>query len=154
MCGVPDRSGMKGQDRSSQSHIVVIPVGIVVMGTIVRESVEGVEVIRLAGQIESELDKSTLYETAKDAFAASTVGILLDYEEVTYITSGNYGIFMGTAISIYRQGQKCEKLVKFYLPKTPELEHLYSHLEITHIDRLLTFYSNRAEALSSFRSSS
>jgi hypothetical protein len=120
------------------------------MGRTTRENVGNVVVIQLIGSFDSPEDQSRIVTAVKEAVEEKPAGILVSYEEVTRMTSGNYGVFFGAALAAHKLGKACGIPVKHLIPTDSKVGWLHEHLQITKLDRLISAFGNESEALQSF----
>jgi hypothetical protein len=121
------------------------------MGRTARENVAKVVVIRLIGSFDSPEDQSRIVAAVKEAVEDKPAGVLVNYEEVTRMTSGNYGVFLPAAVAAYKLGKTSGVPVKHLIPTDSDaVGWLHEHLQITRLDRLISAFGNEAEALRSF----
>jgi hypothetical protein len=121
------------------------------MGQITHGNVADVVVIQLMGVFDSPEDQSRIVTAVKEAMGGKPAGILVNYEKVTRMTSGNYGVFFAAALAAYKLAKESGISVKHLIPTDSEVAWLHEHLQITKLDRIITAFGNETEALQSFR---
>jgi hypothetical protein len=120
------------------------------MGQICPEKKGNVVVIGLVGSFESPEDESRITAAVKEAIEERPAGILVNYERVTHMTGGNYGVFFRFAIALHKLSESSAVPVKHLIPMGSTVEFLHEQLRITKLDKFIPAFGNEPEALQSF----
>ena len=123
------------------------------MGEITHRSVQGIRVLDLSGEFTSTEDEAPILSAVAEAVSEEPSGIILNYGQVTRMTSGNYGVFLKTVVMAHKRAWESGLVVKLLIPDDSEIHHLIEHLRITKLDKLVEVCTNETDAVNSFSTS-
>jgi hypothetical protein len=120
------------------------------MGEVAHRNVQGVHILDLSGEYSSDEDAELIESAVAEAISGKPGGIILNYGQVTRMTSGNYGVFFKSAIAAYKQAKDRGLAIKLLIPDGSEVHYLIEHLQITRLDTLLELHTDETDAVNSF----
>jgi hypothetical protein len=123
------------------------------MGEVAHRNVEGIRFLDLSGVYDSVEDATLIESALAEAVSERPGGIILDYGQVTRMTSGNYGVFFKTVIAAYKQAKDSDVTIKLLIPEGSKVHHLIEHLRIVRLDKLVEVHINEIDAVNSFQTS-
>jgi hypothetical protein len=120
------------------------------MGEVTHRNVQRIRVLDLSGEFTAAEDEAPIGSAVVEAISEEPSGIILNYGQVTRMTSGNYGVFLKTIVTAWKRAKDSGLVVKLLIPDDSEIAYLIEHLRITKLDKLVEIYTNEMDAVNSF----